>query len=369
MGFETTAIEMLRRLIDDPNASFRDGQLEAIEAVVAHRQKALVVQRTGWGKSAVYFIATRMLRDAGAGQTVVVSPLIALMRNQIDMAHRIGIRARTVNSANRDDWAPIFADIAAGLVDLLIVSPEAARQPDVRRRQVRDRPLWTITVVDDDYPGAFSILGAVAPPVIHGVGDRSLLAPGGVAVVGSRNVSDPGARFAQAIAEETVRIGHAVLSGAARGVDQLAMNAAYASEGRVVGVLADSLHERLRKPETLAAIDAGTVTLITQQSPAAGFSVGSAMSRNKLIYALADLTVVVATDKRSGGTWAGAEEALRKGYGRVAVLRGDGEGPGNDELERTGALPLHTPADLAAALDATGAARTDADQASLFRTS
>ena len=86
-------------------AQFRDGQREAIEAVVRDGSRTLVVQRTGWGKSLVYWIATRVRRDGGRGPTLIVSPLLALMRNQIDMAGRLGIRAVTLNSANRDDWA------------------------------------------------------------------------------------------------------------------------------------------------------------------------------------------------------------------------------------------------------------------------
>src|SRR6185295_15027750 len=96
--------ELLRQALQDPEAEFRDGQWEAIDALVNHRQKLLVVQRTGWGKSSIYFIATRLLRDRGAGPTLIVSPLLALMRNQIEAAERLGLRALTINSANRADW-------------------------------------------------------------------------------------------------------------------------------------------------------------------------------------------------------------------------------------------------------------------------
>src|SRR6187549_1332057 len=92
------AEELLRKLTGSSSAGFRDGQWEAIEALVAQKRRTLVVQRTGWGKSAVYFIATRLLRDRGAGATVLVSPLLALMRNQILAAERAGVRARTINS-------------------------------------------------------------------------------------------------------------------------------------------------------------------------------------------------------------------------------------------------------------------------------
>ena len=114
----------LLHAIAGPEAEFRQGQREAIDAVVADRRRVLLVQRTGWGKSAVYFIATRLLRDAGAGPTILVSPLLALMRNQIRMAERAGVRAFTINSENRDDWEEITSAIERDEVDLLLVSPE-----------------------------------------------------------------------------------------------------------------------------------------------------------------------------------------------------------------------------------------------------
>jgi ATP-dependent DNA helicase RecQ len=118
--------------IAGPAATFHPGQLEAIEAVVEQRRRVLLVQRTGWGKSAVYFIATRLLRDAGAGPTILVSPLLALMRNQILMAQRAGVRARTINSENRDDWEQIREAIERDEVDLLLVSPERFNNPAFR---------------------------------------------------------------------------------------------------------------------------------------------------------------------------------------------------------------------------------------------
>ncbi len=117
-----------------PGARLREDQWTAIHALVALRSRALVVQRTGWGKSAVYFVATALLRAAGAGATVIVSPLLALMRNQIDAAHRAGIHAATVNSANTGDWERTYAAVEAGEVDVLLVSPERLNNPDFRDR-------------------------------------------------------------------------------------------------------------------------------------------------------------------------------------------------------------------------------------------
>lgn len=115
---------LLQVAVDNPSARFREGQWEAIDALVNHRQKLMVVQRTGWGKSSVYFISTRILRDRDAGPTIIVSPLLALMRNQIEAAGRLGIRATTINSTNRDHWNQVTAEVLADQVDAILISPE-----------------------------------------------------------------------------------------------------------------------------------------------------------------------------------------------------------------------------------------------------
>ncbi|MEA2608263.1 MAG: ATP-dependent helicase RecQ [Chloroflexota bacterium] len=107
-----------------PGATFRDGQREAIEAVVEDGHRALVVERTGWGKSLVYWIATRVRRDQGHGPTLIISPLLALMRNQIAMAGRLGLRAATINSGNPDEWDTVQAGLADNSIDVLLISPE-----------------------------------------------------------------------------------------------------------------------------------------------------------------------------------------------------------------------------------------------------
>ncbi len=118
------ALALLRQGVGSPGTTFRSGQEEAIRHVVEGRGRLLVVQRTGWGKSFVYFIATKLLRDAGMGPTLLISPLLALMRNQIAAAQRMGVRAATINSNNSEDWERIERDVIAGRVDLLLISPE-----------------------------------------------------------------------------------------------------------------------------------------------------------------------------------------------------------------------------------------------------
>src|ERR1700751_5909693 len=120
------------RALAGEEAQLRADQWTAIEALAGGRRRALVVQRTGWGKSAVYFVATALLRARGAGPTVIVSPLLALMRNQVDAAARAGIHARTINSANLDDWEQVHAEIRDGAVDVLLVSPERLNNPGFR---------------------------------------------------------------------------------------------------------------------------------------------------------------------------------------------------------------------------------------------
>ena len=141
--FMQLALERLRLLTDESDSRFRSGQLEAIRDVVVDHARVLCVQRTGWGKSAVYFIATALLREAGAGPTLIVSPLLALMRNQIAAAERLGLRAQTINSTNRDGWHGVRDRLAAGAIDLLLISPERLNNPQFREEML---PLFATSV-------------------------------------------------------------------------------------------------------------------------------------------------------------------------------------------------------------------------------
>jgi ATP-dependent DNA helicase RecQ len=124
----------LRQALDDNQATFRNGQWKAIRDVTVDQETVLLVRRTGWGKSMVYFLATRLLRDEGAGPTLLISPLLSLMRNQIEAAERIGITAETINSSNRDEWERVEQDVRQGNVDLLLISPERLSNDDFRDR-------------------------------------------------------------------------------------------------------------------------------------------------------------------------------------------------------------------------------------------
>ncbi len=126
------AAEEQLRALAGPDARLRPDQWTAIEALVVERRRALVVQRTGWGKSAVYFVATALLRAGGAGPTVIISPLLALMRNQLAAAQRAGIRAATINSTNVEEWQEIYGAVQAGAIDVLLLSPERLNNPQFR---------------------------------------------------------------------------------------------------------------------------------------------------------------------------------------------------------------------------------------------
>jgi len=206
------------------------------------------------------------------------------------------------------------------------------------------RGMWVVTRVDARYPAKLrNRLKHQAPTVLFGAGDLGLLARPGVAVVGSRNIDATGAAFAQAIGQDAVAGEWAVVSGGARGTDRLAMQAAVEAGGRAVGVLADSLEQTIRQPDLRQLLLDQRVALFTPYSPSAGFSVGGAMGRNKIIYGAADFAVVVSSEFEKGGTWAGAVDALKAKWGPVLVRIADGVPKGNHELIKKGALPLAEP--------------------------
>lgn len=200
--------------------------------------------------------------------------------------------------------------------------------------------IWVICRSDPEYPVRYKThLKEKAPPILFGTGERSLLQGGGLAIVGSRNVDAEGETFARDVAAWCARGGMPVVSGGARGVDQIAMESALEAGGVVVGVLADSLLRKSVSREARYALSDGRLLLISPYHPEAGFTVGTAMGRNKLIYALAEYGLVVSADHKKGGTWEGAQEELRRKPGRPVFVRmGDSVPMGNRKLIDLGAV-------------------------------
>lgn len=213
--------------------------------------------------------------------------------------------------------------------------------------RLRSRGLWAVTLADDSYPKRLrDRLAQDAPPVLFGAGDQSMLAKGGVAIVGSRDADAAAIDFTERLATAVVAGGAQVVSGGARGVDVWAMRAAFAASGSVVGVLPEGVERPLRESQNRAAVAAGQAVLVSPYRPDASFTTGAAMARNKLIYALSDVAVVVSSSNGSGGTWTGALEALEAGWVPVLVRDGEGVPDGNRELERRGAGSLQAPLSL-----------------------
>ncbi|WP_173406120.1 RecQ family ATP-dependent DNA helicase [Actinotalea ferrariae] len=203
-GLRARAEELLRALVGRQDAVLRDDQWTAVEALVAARRRALVVQRTGWGKSAVYFVATGLLRERGAGPTVIVSPLLALMRNQVEAARRAGIRAETIHSANTDEWDAVRVRIAAGEVDVLLVSPERLTHPGFRD-EVLPRLAATTGLLVVDEAHCISDWGHDFRPDYRRIGTLLADLPPGTPVLATTATAN--ARVTADVAEQ-LRAGH-----------------------------------------------------------------------------------------------------------------------------------------------------------------
>ena len=203
------------------------------------------------------------------------------------------------------------------------------------------RGLWAVTRVDDLYPAKLrNTLKHQAPSILFGAGDIRLLEKGGVGVVGSRSIDEAAAAFARELGRKTAGAGLPLVSGGAKGSDQHGMAGAMEAEGTAIGALADSLEATVRKSEIRDLLLDGRLVLLTPYAPTAGFSVGAAMGRNKLIYGLADFAVVVQSDFQTGGTWAGAVEALKANWCPVFVRESAETPKGNTELIKLGAAPF-----------------------------
>ena len=258
--------------------------------------------------------------------------------------------AVSIHASELGTPSALFGLEAPEIADSIGVSPEAGvrvaellsrgGQFAIELERLSARGIWIITRADEGYPQLFrSRLKATAPPVIFGAGNPSALVDRSVAVVGSRDADEASIGFATALGRSCARNGLAVVSGGARGIDSAAMLATVDGGGKAIGVVAEALERAVRRPDFRPYLADGELTLIAVKHPAAGFSVGDAMGRNRLIYALAEAGVVVASGE-SGGTRAGALENLKAGWVPLFV-RDDSDAPdGNRELLDAGGLPI-----------------------------
>ena len=200
--------------------------------------------------------------------------------------------------------------------------------------------IWIISRSDPDYPARYKRhLKNKSPPLLFGVGNRSLLTGGGLGIVGSRNVDQTAEAFTRQVAEHCAYNRMLVVSGGARGVDQISMNAALEAGGFTIGFLADNLLRKSVERSSRQAIFDGRLLLLSPYHPNAHFNVGLAMNRNKLIYAMSDYVLVVSAEHKKGGTWAGAEEELKRENAMPVFVRNGNNVPqGNSELLNLGAI-------------------------------
>lgn len=207
------------------------------------------------------------------------------------------------------------------------------------------RAIWVISRADAKYPRRLKAkLKEDAPPLLYGCGDIALLEKGGLAVVGSRHVDDELVGFTENVGRLSAEAHRNIVSGGAKGIDRAAMHGALMAGGDVAGVMADSLERAALARDNREPLMEGRLVLISPYDPAAGFNVGHAMQRNKLIYALADAALVVTSDFEKGGTWAGAIEQLeRLHFVPVFVRNGANAGKGNSALLSRGGKPWPNP--------------------------
>jgi len=267
--------------------------------------------------------------------SVAADPLKAkefwALRSAADPADLVGLGATEMAGLLGD------AELAERVARLL----DSATGFSLAREELQAKGIVMVAPGHADYPARLvERLGTAAPPMLYVAGPVGWLATGLLGVVGSRSVDEAGGVVAAASAAVAARLGCGIVSGGAKGVDLLSMAAATAAGIPCVAVTAEGLERSSRRKELRGEVGSGRLCLASPYAPAAGFSAGIAMGRNKLIYALAITTLVVAADIDSGGTWAGATESMRRGFGAVAAWTGAGSGPGNAALVERGAIPV-----------------------------
>ena len=278
------------------------------------------------------------------------------------LCSQLGLDEDSAKPLTLREWNPLARRLQAAALrpsDLLTVSTADSPlelSPDERERitsltsrdiqhdltRLASLGIFPITRADPDYPEKYRTrLKDSAPAVLFYAGEKALLGQPGIAVVGSRHLDEAGQACAKFVGNACGLSGMVLYSGGAKGVDTLSTDSALEARGTAVSVLADSLEKQVKSRK--AALKSGDLCLVTPYSPNAGFSVGSAMGRNRLIYTLSDYAIVVASDAETGGTWAGATEALKNNWLPVFVLEHEAMPGGNKLLLQKGALAFPHP--------------------------
>lgn len=207
------------------------------------------------------------------------------------------------------------------------------------------RAIWVVSRADPAYPRRLkSVMKEEAPAVLYGCGEKTILDTGGLAVVGSRQVDDVLVQYTEGVGRLAAHARQTLVSGGARGIDQAAMRGALQAGGKVAGVMANGLEQASMNRDNRERLLEGQLVLVSPYDPGAGFNVGNAMQRNKLIYAFSNAALVVNSDVNKGGTWAGATEQLNKLHFVPVYVRSTGEtAKGLDALRKKGAMPWPNP--------------------------
>ncbi len=251
--------------------------------------------------------------------------------------------------------------IAAQRVTTLLAATTAFAY---ERERLEEEGISLLSTFDPAFPSRLiNRLGTTCPAFLTVAGPVEWLSAGGVGVVGSRDASPAALEVARSAAQVAVDAGVPVVSGVARGIDQASMAGALVGGGAVVGIPAEGLRVAARSPEVRRRVHNGELCIASPYAPAMRFTAGNAMGRNKIVYGLADVTLVVCSDDGTGGTWEGAKEAIRRSFGPVAVWSGDGEGLGNAALIALGGTSI---TNVHAVLDAPEHPNEPRVQGSLF---
>lgn len=286
---------------------------------------------------AVLALTSRLGLRGGADEPAPVTPRTwARVQRTLDA---MGLRPADLLGRDARELGELLGAPSSGEAIARLAARATTLSLEIER--LNTRGVWVLSIADEPYPHRLrDRLGDAAPTVLFGVGAQSLLQAGGVAIVGSRDADAAAIDFAEQAGAAVAHSGRPVVSGGARGIDAAAMRGAADAGGTVVGVLADNLERAAREPTVRGLARDDRLILLSPYGPAVPFSAGNAMGRNRLIYCMADAAVVVVTSEGSGGTWAGATEALKACWVPVHVQIGEGMPSGNGALAARGAIAM-----------------------------